>query len=81
MRRRRRSTEVFDVVTPTDAERRRADQAERQSRYVRIMAVCLSCVAVGFFVPFPVPVRGAFLLVGAVLLPVAAVVANGTSRR
>ena len=77
----RRPPEVFDVVTPTDAERRRADQHEREVRYRWLMGICLTCVLIGFFLPLPVPIRGAFLVVAAVLPPVAAIVANGTRLR
>lgn len=77
----RRPRRVFDVVTPTDSERRRAEQQQRERRYKQIMSVCLGCVAVGFFVPLPVPARGVLLLVSAVLLPVAAVIANSSRRR
>jgi hypothetical protein len=78
---RRRRDEVFDVVTPTPSEQRRADQHEREIRYYRLMGLCLACVLIGFFAPLPVPVRGAFCVVGALLPPVAAVIANGTRRR
>lgn len=77
----RRHREVFDVVTPTETERRRADQHEREVRYRWLMGICLTCVLIGFFVPFPIPVRGVFLAVAAVLPPVAAIVANGTRLR
>lgn len=69
------------MVTPTETERRRADQHERQVRYFRLMGICLTCVLIGFFVPLPVPVRGAFLVVAAALPPIAAIVANGTRLR
>lgn len=79
MRRRRRS-EVFDVVTPTEAERRRAEQRARERRYFLIMGVCLALVLFGFFVPAPIAVRGVALAIGAVLPPVAAIVGNSRPR-
>jgi Protein of unknown function (DUF3099) len=66
----------YDIVTPTDRERRDDEVATRRRRYFAIMIPCLSLVAFGFFVPAPTPVRVAALALAAVLPPIAAIVGN-----
>ncbi|HEX6936201.1 MAG TPA: DUF3099 domain-containing protein [Actinomycetes bacterium] len=73
---RRRRDVTYDVVTPTERERRDDDIATRRKRYFAIMIPCLVLVAFGFFVPAPTPARVAALAVAAVLPPVAAIVGN-----
>ena len=76
MRFRRRSSDVYDVVTPTERERRIDEIATRRRRYFAIMIPCLVLVVFGFFVPAPIPVRVAALAIAAVLPPIAAIVGN-----
>ena len=76
MRFRRRSSDVYDVVTPTERERRIDEIATRRRRYFAIMIPCLVLVVFGFFVPAPIPVRVAALAIAAVLSPIAAIVGN-----
>jgi Protein of unknown function (DUF3099). len=66
----------YDIVTPTERERRDDEVATRRKRYFAIMIPCLSLVAFGFFVPAPTPVRVAALALAAVLPPIAAIVGN-----
>lgn len=73
---RRRRGVTYDVVTPTERERRDDDIATRRKRYFAIMIPCLVLVVFGFFVPAPTPARVAALAVAAVLPPVAAIVGN-----
>jgi hypothetical protein len=68
------------VVTPTAAERQRADLAVRRRRYAVLMGCCLLLVLFGFFVPAPVPLRLVALAVAAVLPPMAAIAGNGGPR-
>ncbi len=67
-------------MTPTPAERDRADLALRRRRYALLMGSCLLLVLFGFFVPAPVPLRLAALAVAAVLPPLAAIAGNGGPR-
>ena len=64
------------MVTPTAAERARADRRRRQRSYGLLMGLCLALVLFGFFVPAPVSVRLAALAIGAVLPPIAAIAGN-----
>ena len=66
----------YDIVTPTERERRDDEVETRRKRYFAIMIPCLSLVAFGFFVPAPTPARVVALAVAAVLPPVAAIVGN-----
>jgi hypothetical protein len=75
-----RRSQRFDLVTPTETERRADDIARRRRRYLSIMIPCLVLVAFGFLAPAPVPWRVGALVVGAVLPPVAAIVANARPR-
>jgi len=68
--------EVFDIVTPTEREARDADIRQRRRQYFMVMGPCIALILFGFFVPAPVPIRVAALIVAAVLPPVAAIVAN-----
>jgi hypothetical protein len=68
---------AYDIVTPTERERRNADIDRRRRRYFAIMLPCLALVSFGFFVPAPTPVRVVALVVAAVLPPIAAIAANG----
>ena len=77
---RRRRGVTYDVVTPTERERRDDDIATRRKRYFAIMIPCLVLVAFGFFVPAPTPARVAALAVAAMLPPVAAIVGNARPR-
>jgi hypothetical protein len=77
MRWARSRREAYDIVTPTERERRDADIAKRRRRYFAIMTPCLALVSFGFFVPAPTPLRVAALAVAAVLPPIAAMAANG----
>lgn len=79
-RRRQHDEPPYDVVTPTERERLEQDIAVRRRRYLAIMGPCLVLLAFGFFVPAPMPIRVAALLVAAVLPPVAAVVGNMRAR-
>ncbi len=65
-----------DIVTPTDRERRDHSVKNRRRRYLMVIVPCLALVLFGFFVPAPVPVRVAALVVACVMLPVAAIVGN-----
>jgi hypothetical protein len=76
MRWRRPRRDVYDIVTPTERERRDAEIDKRRRRYFAIMLPCLALVSFGFFVPAPTPVRVVALLVAAVLPPIAAIAAN-----
>jgi hypothetical protein len=69
--------EAYDIVTPTERERRDADIARRRRRYFAIMVPCLALVSFGFFVPAPTPFRVVALAIAAVLPPIAAMAANG----
>jgi hypothetical protein len=66
----------YDIVTPTERERRDDEVEARRRRYFAIMIPCLLLVAFGFFVPAPTPARVAALAIAAVLPPVAAIVGN-----
>jgi Protein of unknown function (DUF3099) len=66
----------YDIVTPTERERRDDDIARRRRRYFAIMIPCLSLVMFGFFVPAPTPVRVGALALAALLPPIAAIVGN-----
>jgi hypothetical protein len=68
--------ERFDIVTPTEREAREADIGSRRRRYFLVMVPCVALVLFGFFVPAPVPLRLAALVVAAVLPPIAAIVGN-----
>jgi hypothetical protein len=72
-----RRRDTYDIVTPTERERRDDDIARRRRRYFAIMVPCLALVSFGFFVPAPTPFRVAALAIAAVLPPIAAMVANG----
>jgi Na+/H+ antiporter NhaD/arsenite permease-like protein len=72
----RRKPSVPDIVTPTDRERRDQSIKGRRRRYFVVMVPCLALVLFGFFVPAPVPVRVAALIVACVMAPVAAIVGN-----
>jgi hypothetical protein len=76
MRWRRRRDTSYNIVTPTERERRDDDIETRRRRYFAIMIPCLSLVAFGFFVPAPTPFRVAALALAALLPPVAAIVGN-----
>jgi hypothetical protein len=76
MPRRRRPSRAYDVVTPTERERRLDEVAAMRRRYLLIMVPCLVLVVFGFFVPAPVPLRVAALLIAAVLPPIAAIVGS-----
>jgi DUF3099 family protein len=73
---RRARGEHFDIVTPTERERRLDEVAKRRRRYFLVMVPCLVLVAFGFYVPAPTPVRVAALAIAAVLPPIAAIVGN-----
>jgi hypothetical protein len=77
MGRRRHQDPSFDIVTPTDRERRDDEIATRRRRYFAIMIPCLVLVLFGFFVPAPTPLRVVALAVAAGLPPVAAIVGSG----
>ena len=49
----------------------------RKRRYFALMVPCLALVLFGFFVPAPIPVRVAALVIAAVIPPVAAIRGNG----
>ena len=49
----------------------------RKRRYFALMVPCLALVLFGFFVPAPIPVRVAALVVAAVIPPFAAIRGNG----
>lgn len=66
----------YDIVTPTERERRDDDVETRRKRYFAIMIPCLLLVAFGFFVPAPTPARVVALVFAAVLPPIAAIVGN-----
>jgi len=68
--------EVFNVVTPTEGERREDQIRAQQRRYFRIMLPCLVLVVFGFFVPAPTPIRVAALCIAAVMPPIAAFVGS-----
>ena len=72
----RRKPPVPDIVTPTDRERRNQSVKDRRRRYFVVMIPCLALVLFGFFVPAPVPVRVAALVVACVMAPVAAIIGN-----
>ncbi|HEV7825227.1 MAG TPA: DUF3099 domain-containing protein [Mycobacteriales bacterium] len=76
MRWRRARHDAYDIVTPTERERRNAEIDKRRRRYFAIMLPCLALVSFGFFVPAPTPVRVVALAIAAVLPPIAAIVAN-----
>lgn len=78
---RRDGSGPYDIVTPTEHERRRAELAARQRRYFAVMLPCIALMLFGFFVPAPVPLRVAACAAAAVLPPVAAILANGGLRR
>jgi hypothetical protein len=73
---RKRRGNHYNIVTPTERERRNDEVEARRRRYFAIMIPCLSLVAFGFFVPAPTPARVAALALAAVLPPVAAIVGN-----
>jgi hypothetical protein len=73
---RKRRGNHYNIVTPTERERRDDEVETRRKRYFAIMIPCLSLVAFGFFVPAPTPARVAALALAAVLPPVAAIVGN-----
>lgn len=80
MTRRRGEDDSFDIVTPTETERRNAEIEERRRRYFLTMVPCLVLVLFGFFVPAPVAVRVAALVIAAILAPMAAIVGNARRR-
>ena len=49
----------------------------RKRRYFALMVPCLALVLFGFFVPAPIPVRVAALVIAAVIPPFAAIRGNG----
>lgn len=71
-----RDDDFFDIVTPTENERRDADIARRRRLYFRIMIPCLALVLFGFFVPVGVPLRVGALALAAALPPLAAIAGN-----
>jgi Protein of unknown function (DUF3099) len=74
-------SEHFDVVTPTEHERRDDDIARRRKSYFLIMIPCIVLfVGFGYLLPVPTPVRVMALGIAAVLPPIAAVVANRSRR-
>jgi Protein of unknown function (DUF3099) len=79
--RRRHRGISYDIVTPTERERRDDEVETRRRRYFAIMVPCLSLVAFGFFVPAPTPARVVALAVAAVLPPIAAIVGSARPRR
>ena len=76
---RRHRNPSFDIVTPTDRERRNDEIDARRKRYFAIMIPCLALVGFGFFVPAPTPARVVALAVAALLPPLAAIVGTGRS--
>ncbi len=72
----RRRVEVHDIVTPTPAERVRADQKVRIRRYLTLMGVCLVLVLFAFTVPAPMPLRIVAAIVAALIPPFASIVGN-----
>jgi hypothetical protein len=76
MRWRKPRGDHYDIVTPTDRERRNDEIETRRKRYFAIMIPCLLLVAFGFFVPAPTPARVVALALAAVLPPLAAIVGN-----
>jgi hypothetical protein len=77
---RRHRTISYDIVTPTERERRDDEVETRRKRYFTIMIPCLFLVAFGFFVPAPTPARVVALAFAAVLPPLAAIVGNARPR-
>lgn len=75
-RRERGSSEVFDVVTPTERQARLEGIARRQRLYFRWMVPAISLVAFGFFIPAPIPLRLAALVIATGLGAVAVVLGN-----
>jgi hypothetical protein len=80
MRCRRHREVSYDIVTPTERERRDDEVETRRKRYFAIMIPCLLLVAFGFFVPAPTPARVVALAFAAVLPPVAAIIGNARPR-
>lgn len=76
---RQRRASRYDIVTPTERERRRADIARGRRRYFALWVPCIALVLFGFFVPAPTAWRIAALAVAAPLLPLAAFI--GTPRQ
>lgn len=75
-RRSGRRPKVYDVVTPSAREARLAAIARRQRRYYRFMIPAICFVGFGFFVPAPVPLRLAALMIATVLGGVAVLLGN-----
>lgn len=75
-RRRQEPGEVFDVVTPTARQKKLEQIAERQRLYFRYMVPSISCTAFGFFVPAPIPLRLAALVIAVVLGLTAVILGN-----
>ena len=71
---------AYDIVTPTDNERRDDLLRVRRRRYFSVMVPCLTLVLFGFFVPAPLAVRVAALIVAGILPPVAVIVGSGVRR-
>jgi Mn2+/Fe2+ NRAMP family transporter len=76
VRRRHRRPDVYDIVTPTERERRDDQIARRKKRYLAVMIPCVVLVVFGFFVPAPTPLRVIALVIASVLPPIAAIVGN-----
>lgn len=75
-RRGRDAPPVPDVVTPTARQARLERIAERQRNYFRFMVPSIGCTAFGFFVPAPIPIRLAALLLAVALGLTAVVLGN-----
>lgn len=71
----------FDIVTPTERERREVAIAQRRRRYFMVMIPCIALVIFGFFVPAPTPIRLIALGLAAVMPPLASIIANPPCRR
>lgn len=76
MGRHRDRGEVFDIVTPTEWEKRERLVAWQKRRYLALIVPCLLLVLFGFFVPAPTPARVVALVVASLLLPLAVIVGN-----
>lgn len=71
-----RGENAYDIVTPTERERRERRVARRRRRYFAVMVPCLLLVAFGFFVPAPMPLRLLALAFAAWMPPIAAILGN-----
>ena len=80
MGRRSRRVPTYDIVTPTEQEARDADIARQRRRYFLLWVPCIVLVLFGFFVPAPVPLRIAALVLAAPMLPVAAIIGSSWRR-